>query len=116
MGQFAKRCARITSADDRCRPLAAAGPVADLPIAELIEQQRRSVAVLAPGSPASNRELALELLEQLLEALRESAAAERQLAPHGRKTRVEAVGAGPSETRAANREVTLAHPALVSRA
>jgi hypothetical protein len=44
--------------------------VADLPIPEFVENQRRSIAMLAPGVPALNREEALELLEQLAEALR----------------------------------------------
>jgi hypothetical protein len=37
----------------------------DLPIPELVENRLRSVAMLAPGAPALNREEALELLEQL---------------------------------------------------
>jgi hypothetical protein len=44
--------------------------VAELPIPELVENRRRSVAMLTPGVPALNREEALELLEQLAEALR----------------------------------------------
>ena len=48
------------------------GPgVADLPIPELVENRRRSIAMLPPGSPALNRDEALELLGQLVEALRE---------------------------------------------
>jgi hypothetical protein len=43
--------------------------VADLPIAELVENRRRSIAMLPPGSPALNRDEALELLEQLKAAL-----------------------------------------------
>jgi hypothetical protein len=38
--------------------------VADLPIPELVENRLRSVAMLASGAPALNREEALELLEQ----------------------------------------------------
>ncbi len=45
--------------------------VADLPIPELVENRRRSVAMLSPGVPALNREEALELLEQLEAALLE---------------------------------------------
>jgi hypothetical protein len=45
--------------------------VADLPIPELVEQRRRSVAMLAPDAPALNRDEALELLELLRDALRE---------------------------------------------
>jgi len=43
----------------------------ELPIAELVENRRRSIAMLAPGVPALNREETLELLEQLVEALRQ---------------------------------------------
>jgi hypothetical protein len=42
--------------------------MADLPIPELVENRRRSIAMLTPGVPALNREEALELLEQLEEA------------------------------------------------
>jgi hypothetical protein len=45
--------------------------VAELPIPELVENRRRSVAMLAPGVSALNREEALELLEQLETALLE---------------------------------------------
>jgi hypothetical protein len=45
--------------------------VAELPIPELVENQRRSVAMLPVGAPALNREEALELLTQLEAALRE---------------------------------------------
>ena len=37
---------------------------ADLPILELVEQQRRSVAMLPTGAPALHGEQALELLAQ----------------------------------------------------
>jgi hypothetical protein len=48
------------------------GPfVADLPIPELVENRRRSIAMLPPGAPALNRDEALELLGQLAEALRQ---------------------------------------------
>jgi len=43
--------------------------VTDLPIPELVETRRRSIAMLAPGVPALDRDEALELLGQLLEAL-----------------------------------------------
>jgi hypothetical protein len=43
----------------------------ELPIPELVENHRRSVAMLSPGVPALNREEALELLRQLEAALRE---------------------------------------------
>jgi hypothetical protein len=44
--------------------------VTELPIPELVENRLRSVAMLMPGTPALNREEALELLEQLVEVLR----------------------------------------------
>ena len=48
------------------------GPVvAELPIPELVENRRRSVAMLPTGAPALNRDEALELLGQLAEALRQ---------------------------------------------
>ena len=37
----------------------------DLPIVELVENRRRSVAMLEPGVPALNREEPMELLAQL---------------------------------------------------
>jgi hypothetical protein len=43
----------------------------DLPIPEVVENRRRSIAMLTPGVPALKREEALELLEQLVEALRQ---------------------------------------------
>ncbi len=46
--------------------------VADLPILELVENRRRSIAMLPPGAPALNRDEALELLEQLAEAPRQA--------------------------------------------
>jgi hypothetical protein len=45
--------------------------VANLPIPEFVENRRRSLAMLAPGAPALNREQALEVLRQLRDALRE---------------------------------------------
>jgi hypothetical protein len=45
--------------------------MADLPTPELVENRRRSIAMLAPGAPATNRDEALEVLRQLAEALRE---------------------------------------------
>jgi hypothetical protein len=41
------------------------------PSPELVENRRRSVAMLPPGAPALNREEALALLEQLKAALPE---------------------------------------------
>jgi hypothetical protein len=38
---------------------------------ELVENQRRSIAMLPVGAPALNRDEALEVLRQLAEALRE---------------------------------------------
>ena len=38
---------------------------------ELVENRRRSIAMLARGAPALNRDEALEILRQLVEALRE---------------------------------------------
>jgi hypothetical protein len=43
--------------------------VADLPIPELVENRRRSIAMLPPGAPALDRDEALELLEELRAAL-----------------------------------------------
>ena len=43
----------------------------ELPIPELVENRLRSVAMLAPGAPALDREQAPELLEQLEAALLE---------------------------------------------
>lgn len=45
--------------------------MADLPTPELVEYRRRSIAMLAPGAPALNRDEALEVLRQLGDALRE---------------------------------------------
>jgi hypothetical protein len=46
--------------------------VADVPIPELVENQRRSIAMLPVGAPALNRDEALELLDQLKAALHEA--------------------------------------------
>jgi hypothetical protein len=43
--------------------------MAELPMPELVENRRRSIAMLPPGAPALNRDEALELLEQLKAAL-----------------------------------------------
>jgi hypothetical protein len=53
--------------------------VADLPIPELIENRRPSIAMLAPGAPALNRDEALEVLAQLRDALHELRGLRRQL-------------------------------------
>jgi hypothetical protein len=53
--------------------------VADLPIPELVENRRRSIAMLPPGSPALNRDEALEILRQLVDALRELRELRRRL-------------------------------------
>ena len=45
--------------------------VADLPIPELVENRRPSLAMLPVGAPALNRDEALEFLEQLKAALHE---------------------------------------------
>jgi len=45
--------------------------VADLPIPELVENRRRSIAMLPVGAQALNRDEALEVLRQLVEALRQ---------------------------------------------
>jgi hypothetical protein len=45
--------------------------VVNLPIPELVENRRRSIAMLPPGEPALNRDEALEVLGQLVEALRQ---------------------------------------------
>jgi hypothetical protein len=45
--------------------------VAELPISELVENRRRSIAMLPSGAPALNRDEALELLDQLKAALRD---------------------------------------------
>jgi hypothetical protein len=47
------------------------GSVAALPSPELVENRRRSIAMLAPGAPALDRDEALEILSQLVQALRE---------------------------------------------
>jgi hypothetical protein len=51
--------------------------VADLPIPELVENRRRSIAMLPVGAPALNRDEALEVLRQLGEALHQLRALER---------------------------------------
>jgi hypothetical protein len=43
--------------------------VADLPIPDLVEKRRRSIALLPSGAPALDRDEALELLDQLEAAL-----------------------------------------------
>jgi hypothetical protein len=43
--------------------------VTELPIPELVENRRRSIAMLPPGAPALNRDEALELLAQLTDVL-----------------------------------------------
>jgi hypothetical protein len=45
--------------------------VAELPIPELVKSRLRSVAMLAVGAPALNRDEPLELLEQLAAAFDE---------------------------------------------
>jgi hypothetical protein len=45
--------------------------VTDLPVPELVENRRRSIAMPPPGAPALSRDEALEVLEQLRDALRE---------------------------------------------
>jgi hypothetical protein len=45
--------------------------MSDLPIPELVENRRRSIAMLPEGAPALNRDEALELLKQLEVALQE---------------------------------------------
>jgi hypothetical protein len=45
--------------------------LADLPIPELVENRRRSIAMLPTGGPALNRDEALEILRQLEAALLE---------------------------------------------
>jgi hypothetical protein len=57
--------------------------VADLPIPELVENWRRSVAMLASGAPALNRDEALELLGQLKAALDEVRKLRAQLEARG---------------------------------
>jgi hypothetical protein len=56
-----------------------AAAVADLPIPELVENRHRSIAMLPPGAPALNRDEALEVLAQLVEALREVRELRRRL-------------------------------------
>jgi hypothetical protein len=53
------------------RTFAYAADVADLPIPEVVENWRRSIAMLPVGAPALNRDEALEILGQLVEALTE---------------------------------------------
>ena len=45
--------------------------MADLPIPELVENRRRSIAMLPTGAPALNRDEALEVLRQLGDTLHE---------------------------------------------
>lgn len=45
--------------------------MADPPIPELVENRRRSIAMLPVGAPAMNRDEALEILDQLKAALSE---------------------------------------------
>jgi hypothetical protein len=45
--------------------------VAELPIPELVENRRRSIAMLPAGAPALNRDEALELLDQFTSAVLE---------------------------------------------
>ena len=45
--------------------------VADLPIPELVENRRRSIAMLPTGAPALNGDEALEVLRQFGDALHE---------------------------------------------
>jgi hypothetical protein len=52
-----------------CSPIVEAVP--ELPTPELVENRRRSVAMLPPGAPALNRDEALEVLQQLVDALSE---------------------------------------------
>jgi hypothetical protein len=51
--------------------------VADPPIPELVENRRRSIAMLPVGAPALDRDEALEVLRQLGEALPQLRALER---------------------------------------
>jgi hypothetical protein len=53
--------------------------VADLPSPEVVENRRRSIAMLAQGAPALNRDEALKVLRQLVEALREVQELRRRL-------------------------------------
>ena len=53
--------------------------VAELPIPELVENRRRSIAMLPPDAPGLSRAEALELLEQLEAALREVRELRRRL-------------------------------------
>jgi hypothetical protein len=55
--------------------------VADLSIPELVENQRRSIAMLPVGAPALNRDEALEVLRQLGDDLRRLRELERDRAP-----------------------------------
>jgi hypothetical protein len=56
-------------------------PVGELPIPELVENRRRSVAMLPVGAPALNRDEVLEILRQLSDALRGLRELERDRAP-----------------------------------
>jgi hypothetical protein len=53
--------------------------MAVLPIPELVENRRRSIAMLTPGAPALSRDEALEVLQQLVDALREIRELRRRL-------------------------------------
>ena len=60
----------VKSQDARSSAATASAPaMTELPEAWRVERFRRSVAMLPPGAPALNREKALELYGQLLEAI-----------------------------------------------
>jgi hypothetical protein len=69
--------------------------VADLPIPELVENRRRSIAMLPVGAPALNRDEALELLKQLEAALKEVRGSARSQSRKTRLSRLSPVGAQP---------------------
>jgi hypothetical protein len=56
--------------------------VAEPPTPELVENRRRSIAMLPPGAPALNRDDALDVLRQLGDALHEVKELRRQLDRH----------------------------------
>jgi hypothetical protein len=55
--------------------------VRELTIPELVDNRRRSIAMLPPGAPGLNRDEALEVLGQLVKALQEVRELRRHLDP-----------------------------------
>lgn len=67
IGQIGRAVQPPSVASNTCSTTVLA--VAELPIPELVENQRRAIVMLSVGAPALDREQALELLSQLEAAL-----------------------------------------------